>query len=205
MVWAELETKMFFLKQSRTKYCRQIHKIKKIGFSVECFIADFLQYFCKNIKIAYRVVGWISLKSFSNSYFHYLITMLSSFSMVNWNYGKTWKSLQKLFVLSQYLRNFDAFMIYNNSRDHYYWVEIDWSCHCLFVFLDFLLRLLLFILLVAKLFFQEEQLFSIASIYFYKEEHLKIHGGCLISCLQYYPFNVYLPAYFFMIYYTEMV
>ena len=113
--------------------------------------------------------------------------------------------VKKLFVLSQYLRNFDAFMIYNNSRDHYYWVEIDWSCHCLFVFLDFLLRLLLFILLVTKLFFQEEQLFSIASIYFYKEEHLKIHGGCLISCLQYYPFNVYLPAYFFMIYYTEMV
>ena len=55
-----------------------------------------------------------------------------------------------LLLLYQYLRLFDTICI--KIWDHYLMAR-EWSCHCLFVFLHFLLRLLLFILLVKKTFF----------------------------------------------------
>ena len=33
--------KYVMLLESCIKYCRQIHKLRKIGFSIECFTADF--------------------------------------------------------------------------------------------------------------------------------------------------------------------
>ena len=37
--------------QSWTNGCKQIHEIKQIGFCMECFTADFLRVFNKNVKI----------------------------------------------------------------------------------------------------------------------------------------------------------
>ena len=56
--------KICFLKQSWTKCLRQIQKLSKIGFSMECFTAEFLQFFTK--KRQNLTSGWVAGYSSSN-------------------------------------------------------------------------------------------------------------------------------------------
>ena len=50
--------------QSSTKGCRQTPKLSRIGFSVECFIADFWRFHTKNVRISLRMARWvITIKS----------------------------------------------------------------------------------------------------------------------------------------------
>ena len=50
--------------ESWIKGCRQIQEIKRIGFSVECFRADFLQFYTK--KRSALGFGWLAGYSLSN-------------------------------------------------------------------------------------------------------------------------------------------
>ena len=50
-VYSCIFSQQSFVQQSLTRDCRQIPKLSKIYFSVECFTADILRYFSTNVKI----------------------------------------------------------------------------------------------------------------------------------------------------------